>query len=121
MAAPSTSKMNDDQHNLWRKRPKQPPNIDELIMKYGRKYFAGGGDEGSSNLLMFIILLTVLGVFWFVSGFYMVKPAEEGVLLRFGRFTQRVEPGLHWMARGIDTVYVLNTNQLRLGTILRRC
>ncbi len=113
MAAPSTSKMNDDQNNPWeRKRPKQPPNIDELIMKYGRKYLAGGGDEGYSNLLMFIILLTVLGVFWFVSGFYMVKPAEEGVLLRFGRFTRRVEPGLHWMARGIDTVYVLNTNRI---------
>lgn len=114
MAAPSTSKMNDRDHNPWeRKRPKQPPNIDELLLKFGRKYFKNDAGSGSSNnLFLFAILFGVLLLFWFVSGFYIVKPAEEGVLLRFGRFSQRTEPGLHWMARGIDRVYVLNTNRI---------
>lgn len=114
MAAPSTSKMNDRDHNPWeRKRPKQPPNIDELLLKFGRKYFNNeSGSGASNNLFLFAILFAVLLLFWFVSGFYIVKPAEEGVLLRFGRFSQRTDPGLHWMARGIDRVYVLNTNRI---------
>ena len=50
-------------------------------MNYGRKYlWPVAAMKGPVTWLMFIILLTVLGVFWFVSGFYMVKPAEEGVL-----------------------------------------
>lgn len=114
MAAPSTSRMNDDEHNPWeRRKPKQPPNIDELFMKYSRQYFGNGpGSESSANSTALALLLGVLGLFWFVSGFYVIKPAEEGVLLRFGRFVERQGPGLHWMARGINRVYVLNTNRI---------
>ena len=114
MAAPSTSRMHGDENNPWeRKRPKQPPNIDEMLLKYSRKYFAGGGGSGSSeNNLMLGFLFAVLLVFWAVSGFYVIRPAEEGVLLRFGKFVSRLGPGLHWTARGINSVYVLNTNRI---------
>ena len=113
MAAPSTSKMNDENNPWERKRPKQPPNIDELLMKYGKKYFKNGSvSGGKSNGFVFGLLLAALFLFWLISGFYMVKPAEEGVLLRFGKYQYKVDPGLHWMARGIDTVYVLNTNRI---------
>ena len=114
MAAPSTSKMNDKDHNPWeRKRPKQPPNIDELLLKYSKQYFNGNNGSGAKgNVAVFLMLLGVLLLFWTISGFYTVKPAEEGVLLRFGRFAGRIDPGLHWMARGIDRVYILNTNRI---------
>ena len=110
MAAPSASKMND--HNPWeRKRPQQPPNLDEILAKLKRKY-TGGGGNGPSDSGWFMILLAVIGVFWVLLGFYVVRPAEEGVQLRFGRMHTRVQPGLHWMARGIDQLYVLNTNRI---------
>ena len=114
MAAPSTSKMNDKDHNPWeRKRPKQPPNIDELLLKYSKQYFNGNNGSGAKgNVALFLMLLGMLLLFWTISGFYTVKPAEEGVLLRFGRFAGRIDPGLHWMARGIDRVYILNTNRI---------
>ena len=114
MAAPSTSRMNDDEHNPWeRRKTKQPPNIDELLLKYGRQYFGNGSSSSSSgNTTALALLLGVLAIFWFVSGFYVIKPAEEGVLLRFGRFVERQGPGLHWMARGVNRVYIMNTNRI---------
>ena len=112
MAAPSTSKMNNKDHNPWeRKRPKQPPNIDDYYLNTASSIF--NGNNGSSQKRgLFLMLLGMLLLFWTISGFYTVKPAEEGVLLRFGRFAGRIDPGLHWMARGIDRVYILNTNRI---------
>ena len=113
MAAPSTSKMNDENNPWERKRQKEPPTIDEIFMKYSKKYFNGGSlSGGRRNGFLFAIIFGVLLLFWVLSGFYTVKPAEEGVLLRFGRYRSQVDPGLHWMARGIDSVYVLNTNRI---------
>ena len=110
MAAPSASKMNN--HNPWeRKRPQQPPNLDEIIAELKRKYVGYSGFE-PSNTTWFSILMLVLVVFWALLGFYVVRPAEEGVQLRFGQIYARVQPGLHWMARGIDQVQVLNTNRI---------
>lgn len=114
MAAPSASRMNDNDHNPWeRKREKQPPNIDEILLKYGRQVMTGGPGSGAKgNVFMLGFFVLILAFFWFLSGFYTVKPAEEGVLLRFGRFVERVDPGLHWMARGINRVYIVDTNRI---------
>jgi len=114
MAAPSASRMNDNDHNPWeRKREKQPPNIDEILLKYSRQVMTGGPGSGAKgNIFMLGFFVLILAVFWFFSGFYTVRPAEEGVLLRFGRFVERVDPGLHWMARGINKVYVVDTNRI---------
>jgi len=113
MAAPSASSAHNRDHNPWeRKKPKQPPNIDEILLKYSKQYLGGGNGGATANVTLFIGLVTILLLFWFVSGFYTVRPAEEGVALRFGRFIGRVEPGLHWKARGIDRVIVLDTNRI---------
>ena len=65
MAAPSTSKMNDENNPWERKRPKQPPNIDELLMKYGKKYFKNGSvSGGKSNGFVFGLLLAALFLFF---------------------------------------------------------
>jgi len=43
-------------------------------------------------------LLLVAGaiVFWMLSGFYRVQPDEQGVVLRFGKYTQLTQPGLNY-------------------------
>ena len=33
---------------------------------------------------------------WLGSGFYRVQPDELGVVMRFGAYSYRTEPGLHW-------------------------
>src|SRR5262249_50141442 len=34
--------------------------------------------------------------FWGATGFYMVDAAERAVVLRFGRYSETTEQGLHW-------------------------
>src|SRR5699024_10177056 len=38
----------------------------------------------------------VIVVIWLLTGFYVVQPGEQGVLLRFGKYTQTVQSGWHW-------------------------
>ncbi|MGN0909386.1 MAG: FtsH protease activity modulator HflK, partial [Succinivibrio sp.] len=57
-----------------------------------------------------------------VSGFYTVREAERGVVLRFGKIYDVTDPGLRWKIPGIDTVNVVDIEQVRAlqssGTML---
>jgi len=61
----------------------------------------------------------LLAVAWISSGIYKVQPDEQGVVLRFGRWLDTTEPGLHYhLPYPIDTVLlpkVTQVNQLQLG------
>ena len=58
-------------------------------------------------------------VAWGISGIYKVQPDEQGVVLRFGKWVETTEPGLHFhLPAPIDTVIfpkVTQINQLQLG------
>lgn len=60
----------------------------------------------------------VLGL-WLVSGIYMVRPDEQGMVLRFGKWIDTTEPGLHYhLPYPIDVVAlprVTQVNQLQIG------
>ena len=43
-----------------------------------------------------LLLGLVVVVLWLGSGFYRVQPDELGVVLRFGAYSYRTAPGLHW-------------------------
>jgi membrane protease subunit HflK len=49
---------------------------------------------------------------WFLSGLFIVNPAEEAVILRFGKYSEVVQPGLHWFARFIDTKYLVDVRKI---------
>jgi membrane protease subunit HflK len=67
----------------------------------------------------------VVGAFfliaWLLSGIYRVQPDEQGVVLRFGKWVDTVEPGLHYhVPYPIDRVLlpkVTQVNQLQLGGV----
>ncbi len=58
-------------------------------------------------------------VSWILSGIYRVEPDEQGVVLRFGKWVDTVEAGLHFhLPYPIDRVLVpkvTQVNQLQLG------
>ena len=74
------------------------PDLDDLIRQaqnsLRRVLPAGGGGGGRGLLALGGLLLLV----WLASGIYRVQPDEEGVVLRFGAYHRRAEPGLnyHW-------------------------
>jgi len=72
-----------------------PPDLEDLIRKGQDKLkglLPGGAFGGWGGLF----LLAAAVVFWMLSGFYRVQPDEQGVVLRFGKFTQLTQPGLNY-------------------------
>jgi len=85
-------------------RPGGPiPDLDQLIAQAqafirGLMGRASGGPRatrpgGQRGLILLGIAVAFL---WLASGFYLVQPDELGVVLRFGAYSYRTDPGLHW-------------------------
>ena len=76
----------------------------------------GGGFHPPSfeKIALGIVALVVLIGVW--TSYYTVQAESEGVVLRFGKYHDKVEPGLHFkLPYGIDSVSVLPTRrQLKL-------
>ncbi|MBT5896549.1 MAG: FtsH protease activity modulator HflK [Rhodospirillaceae bacterium] len=73
----------------------QPPNLEELLRK-GQDRFKGalpGGNWGARGIILVFLVLIVA---WLASGFYRVGPDEQGVVLRFGKYTGSTSPGLRY-------------------------
>ena len=83
----------------WGGRPggQQPPDLEELLRRSQekvRKLFpggAGGGPGGNRKALIAVPLILV--AVWLASGFYRVQPDEQGVVLRFGEWTETTPAG----------------------------
>ncbi|ALM51755.1 FtsH protease activity modulator HflK [Halomonas huangheensis] len=106
-----------------------PPDLDEALKKFqdklnnmlggrGGKRGGGGGNKGGSgkprNTLALPGLLLVIGAaIWAASGFYLVDQSERGVVLRFGKFQEVVNPGLQWNPPLIDDVRMVNVTRVR--------
>jgi membrane protease subunit HflK len=67
-----------------------------------------------------VLIGTLAAVCWMMTGIYKVQPDEQGVVLRFGKWIDTTEPGLHFhFPYPIDTVLfpkVTQVNQLQLGS-----
>ncbi len=99
-----------------------PPDLDEALKKFQQKIngifgggkssgsgSSGGGFSGASIVFMFVIAALVYGGF----GFYTVSQQERAVVLRFGVYSDTVQPGLNWNPPLIDSVTKVNISQLR--------
>jgi membrane protease subunit HflK len=93
---------NDPQWN--RRKNEGPPDLDEVWRRLnqklsnlfrGRKGAPPPGDfRQYRGGFGFIVLLVV--ALWAASGFYIVDAGERGVVLRFGKYSETTDPGLHW-------------------------
>ena len=68
-----------------------------------------------------VVVGAFVAVIWLLSGIYRVQPDEQGVVLRFGKWVDTVEPGLHYhLPFPIDRVLlpkVTEVNQMQLGGV----
>jgi len=100
-----------------------PPDLDKLVADFFKKIRAlfqkkpptwqptESPRSHYSGSLAGLISLVVIAL-WVLSGFFIVNPAEEAVILRFGQYAEVVSPGLHWMARFIDTKYLVDVQKI---------
>jgi len=96
-----------------------PPDLDDIFRRFIRKIseFTNKKNNGIKTKnkrkryigLMIIFFLVI----WISNGFYIIKEAERGVVLRFGKFNRLVHPGLNWKPTFIDTVNAVNVESVK--------
>lgn len=112
---------NNKQDDPWNRRNK--PDFDQVIAEFIHKLRDGFGFKKNKNnpndptfpsgrYYSILIIGLVLLAIWGVSGFYIVNPAEKAVVLRFGKYVDVKPPGLHWIARFIETKYLVDTQKI---------
>lgn len=93
---------------------KGPPDLDEAIRslqeKLGGLFGGGGGNRtpgGSMKTLGYLAGGAV--VLWGLSGFYIVNEGNNGVVTRFGKYTETTQAGLNWhIPTPIEQVNIVN-------------
>ncbi|WP_372626350.1 FtsH protease activity modulator HflK [Arsukibacterium sp.] len=110
---------NGKNNDPWKQggRDQGPPDLDEVFRNFGKKFggMFGGGNKSSGNgaSAAFILILVIAAVVWAISGFYTIKDAERGVILRFGQYHTEVGAGIHWKPTFIDTVTPVNVQEVK--------
>jgi modulator of FtsH protease HflK len=90
-------------------RQEGPPDLSEMIKKVGDSLSLGKGRKP----LWLIVIAIVLGIIVAYTAFYTIAPGHQGVILRFGRYSGMVLPGLHFkIPFGVDTVFKVHTEQV---------
>lgn len=110
----------------------QPPDLDEalkrlqdklkkMFMRVSDKQRASepttgsGSDDGSTSsnggFLASMVLFAVF-ILWALSGIFIIDPAEQAAILRFGKYIKTVGPGPHWIPRFISSKMVLNVDRV---------
>lgn len=104
-----------------------PPDIDDVVRNlqnklgglFGGKQSDGNdssGDNGGS--LGLGLIAAIIFVVWLASGIYIVEPAEEGVVLRFGAYSESTQSGPHWhIPFPVEKVEVVDVQQIRNAEI----
>jgi membrane protease subunit HflK len=107
-----------------------PPDLDEVVRKlqdkmgglFGGKRRGGGGGDGEGGggsgpsgaskkgigIIVGLVVIAVLAM----EAFYIIQPAERGVIKRFGAYHIVTAPGPHLKLPFIDTVDVVNVDQV---------
>jgi membrane protease subunit HflK len=98
-----------------------PPDLDEVVRKlqdkfgglFGGRGGGGGGTGGRGHFGMLGIGLVAVGLIAAaINSFYIIQPAERGVVLRFGAYHEVVGPGPHLKLPFIDSYQAVNVDQI---------
>lgn len=100
----------------------QPPDLDEALKRIQEKlrkiFFAGKGTPnsklpGNSSMgVLTSMVLLILFILWLIAGIFIVDPAEQAVILRFGKYIETVGSGPHWIPRIISSKIVRNVDRV---------
>jgi len=95
----------------------QGPDVEELLRRSQDKLRGLlPGNLGGRGFALIIVLVIAV---WMGSGFYIIQPEEQGVVLRFGEYSQTSHPGLNYhFPYPVETVRkipVLTVRRVEIG------
>jgi len=102
-----------------------PPALDKLLGDFFKKinnvlsgkkgsvpsWQSGAGSPRHIGIALSLIAFVIV-LAWFIGGIFIVNPAEQAVVLRFGKYAETMQPGLHWIARFIDSKYLVDVQKI---------
>ena len=103
-----------------------PPDLDEVVRKMQDKLgglFGGrkrGGSSGGSGagFTGLGLIIGIAAIVWLFSGIYIVDAGKQGVVLRFGAFSEITMPGPHWrIPYPVEQVEIVDVEQRRFVEI----
>jgi membrane protease subunit HflK len=112
---------NNKPQDPWGGGNQGPPDLDEALKKLQAKLggLFGGSSSGGANApsslsgTAIVVLVGIALLVWAGMGLYQVDQQERGVILRFGKYYETVQPGLHWNPPLIDDRTLLNITKVR--------
>jgi membrane protease subunit HflK len=96
-----------------------PPDLDEVVRKMrdkvGGLFGGGGGGRASANQGgTFTLIILALAAWFLYDASYVIEPAERGVVLRFGKNVDTLQPGFNMrLPRPIEKVVRVNVENIR--------
>lgn len=104
-----------NENDPWGNRKKSggPPDLDEVFKNLkswfdslsGNKSSGGNGQSPSGGVGLpggsfgskgVAVIAAILGILWLATGFYVIQPAEAGVVTQFGAYVKTTASGPHW-------------------------
>jgi len=110
----------------WKSGDQQPPDLDEIFRNVSNRLqsiFGGGGGGKSSGASKgggggagILVLLLLFGLVWVGWGsIHIIDEAEQGVVLRFGKYQRTLNPGFNMtLPRPIENLVKVNVNNVRV-------
>lgn len=98
-----------------------PPDLDEALkrlhaklkkIKIGPQSSSEKSESPNGGGMLLALFGGIIFLLWFLSGFFIVDPAEQAAVLRFGRYVETVGPGPHWIPRFIDSKVIVNVDRV---------
>jgi len=101
----------------------QPPDLEEALKRLQSKFKkalslrtnkpdSGKPDDHSASMVLSVVIFFGAFLLWALSGIFIVDPAEQAAILRFGKYVETVGPGPHWIPRFISSKIVLNMDRV---------
>lgn len=95
-----------------------PPDLDEILRK-AQDNLRGVFPRGFQGPRLFGLVMVGVAALWLASGFYIIVPGENGVIQRFGKWSDtKTTEGLGYrLPYPIETLTKLNVSEMRRMSI----
>jgi modulator of FtsH protease HflK len=114
-----------DNQNPWDNRGKKPTELEDMIQQGLKKLFgnksggptppagSGSGSQPPKKGFISIIALAAIIGLVLMQSFYQIGQSELGVVLKFGKYSETTDPGLHFLIPFVEKVIKVNVESIR--------